>query len=119
MTEPSRASGATLDALRRRVKEILSGLEHPPLGLAAALAEECGEVARHLLDCHAYGRPLDRPALASELADVLICVCETATAHGIDLDAAMSARLAKLETQVPEWRAAFGEALRRARAAPP
>ena len=54
----------TLESLRQRLETILKGLHHPPLGASTALAEECGEAAKLLLDHHAYGAPLDRDALA-------------------------------------------------------
>ena len=77
--------GYTLESLRRRLDEILDGLQHPPLGAATALAEECGEVAKLVLDHHAYGGPLDSHALGGELVDVMVCLCEIASQHGIDL----------------------------------
>ena len=107
----------SLDRLRIRLAAILAGLEHPPLGTVAALAEECGEVAKVLLDHHAYGKPLDSELLGGELADVLVCLCEIATLHGIDLDAATAAKLRDLERRAPEWRLTLAEALARARRA--
>ena len=71
-----------LSAIQSRVARILEDLHHPPLGMAAALSEECGEVSALLLDHHAYGKPLDLEALAGELVDVLVCLCEIATHHG-------------------------------------
>ena len=112
---PSADDPRPLDAHRQRLAEILSGLEHPPLGTAVALAEECGEVAKHILDHHAYGRPLERSALGSELADVFVCLCEIATRHGIDLDAAVAAKEAALRKLAPEWRVTLAEALKKAR----
>jgi NTP pyrophosphatase (non-canonical NTP hydrolase) len=106
---------APLDAHRQLLAEILAGLEHPPLGAGVALAEECGEVAKHLLDHHAYGRPLERDALGSELADVFVCICEIATLHRIDLDAAVAAKEESLRKLAPEWRVTLAEALKRAR----
>lgn len=104
-----------LDALREHLAQLLRGLEHPPLGSVAALAEEVGEVSQHLLDHHAYGKALDTDALGSELADVLICLCEIATAHGISFDAAVAKRVERLAGQVPGWREKLSEPLRRAR----
>jgi NTP pyrophosphatase (non-canonical NTP hydrolase) len=111
-------SAAPLGALGRRAASILAGLEHPPLGMAAALAEECGEVARVLLDHHGYGRPLDPDSLGHELADVLVCLFEIAGAHGIDFDRALERRLVLLESQAPRWREELAQALRRARGGP-
>ncbi len=108
-------SPPTLEDLRRRLATILAGLEHPPLGAAVALAEECGEVAKLLLDHHAYGAPLDRAHLGSELLDVFTCLCEIATLHGIDLDAAAAAKVLDLEGRAPQWRVQLADALKRAR----
>ena len=93
-----------LEHLRKSFAEVLADLEHPPLGAGVALAEECGEVAKLLLDHHAYGRPLDPAALASELLDVLVCLCEIATLHHVDLDAAARKKLKDLSRRAPEWR---------------
>lgn len=105
----------TLSDLQADLRHLLRGLEHPPLGSGVALAEECGEVNQLLLDHHAYGKPLRGEALSSELADVLICLCEIASQHGLDLEAGMSRRLEKLREQAPRWREDLGPALRRAR----
>jgi NTP pyrophosphatase (non-canonical NTP hydrolase) len=103
--------GPTIDELQARLKEILLGLEHPPLGSAAALAEEAGEVSKILLDHHAYGRPLDPKDLGGELADVIVCLCEIATLHGIDLAEAAARKLASLAERAPGWRKDLGAAL--------
>ena len=108
-----------LKSLQPWLAQCLEGLEHPPLGMGVALAEECGECARHLLDHHAYGKPLDSDALGSELADVLICLCEMATHHGIDLEEAVWQRCLKLSGQAVAWRKTLGEALKAAREEPP
>jgi len=104
----------TIRALQGRLKEILRGLEHPPLGSAAAISEEVGEVARILLDHHAYGKPLDPKALGAELTDVLVCLCEIATLHGIDLDASVQAGVADLSRRAPAWKSDLGAALDKA-----
>ncbi|HMS15573.1 MAG TPA: hypothetical protein PKA37_01960 [Planctomycetota bacterium] len=105
----------SLDQARAQFAAILSGLEHPNLGMAAALAEECGEVAKLLLDHHAYGKPLDSQKLGGELIDVFICLCEVATRHGVDLDAALKDKMSDIALRAPQWRADLSEALRRAR----
>jgi len=104
-----------LDALRARFTAILDDLDHPPLGAATALAEECGEVAKVLLDHHAYGRPLDKDDLGGELCDVMVCLFEIATLHGIDLDQALAAKADDLAIRAPKWRAQLADALRKAR----
>lgn len=105
----------TLEQARREFARILEGLDHPPLGMAAALAEECGEVARLLLDRHAYGKPLEKTRLAGELMDVFVCLCEIATSAGVDMDAAVAAKLHDLGERAPAWRVELAEALRKAR----
>ena len=101
----------TLQDLQARLAAVLRGLAHPPLGSSAALSEEVGEVAKHLLDHHGYGKALDAAALGGELADVLVCLCEIATLHRIDLDAAVRAKLADIAARAPGWRKDFGPAL--------
>jgi NTP pyrophosphatase (non-canonical NTP hydrolase) len=110
MTMPSDSS-ITLRDLQARLADVLRGLAHPPLASAAALSEEVGEVAKHLLDHHGYGKPLSADALAGELADVLVCLNEIATLHGIDLGAAMLAKLDDLAARAPKWRKDLGAAL--------
>lgn len=109
------AEAHTLESLRKRLDAILADLQHPPLGAATALAEECGEVAKLLLDHHAYGSTLDKDALGGELVDVIVCVCEIATLHGIDLDRAAASKLEDLARRAPKWREQLGQALREAR----
>ena len=101
----------TIEELQKRLKDLLLGIEHPPLGSAAALSEEVGEVAKLLLDHHAYGKALDSGALGGELADVLVCLCEIATLHRIDLGAAARKKLEDLAARAPEWRRDLGPAL--------
>ena len=101
----------TIDDLQKRLKDLLRGLEHPPLGSVAALSEEVGEVAKLLLDHHAYGKALDPAALGGELADVLVCLCEIATLHGVDLGDAAAKKLSDLATRAPQWRKDLGAAL--------
>jgi NTP pyrophosphatase (non-canonical NTP hydrolase) len=101
----------TLRDLQDRLRNLLKGLEHPPLGAAAALSEEVGEVSKHLLDHHGYGKAIDVAELGGELADVLVCLCEIATLHGIDLDAAVRKKIADLGGRVPGWKKDFGAAL--------
>lgn len=108
MTQPTPLS---LTDIQARLRAILRGLEHPPLGAATALSEEVGEVAKLLLDHHAYGKPLDQDKLGGELADVLTCLCEIASLHGIDLGAAAAGKLEDLATRAPKWRADLGAAI--------
>jgi NTP pyrophosphatase (non-canonical NTP hydrolase) len=101
----------TLQSVQAELAGILRGLAHPPLASAAALSEEVGEVAKHLLDHHAYGKPLDSAALGGELADVLVCLCEIATLHKIDLGDAVLRKVADLAARAPAWRKDLGAAL--------
>lgn len=104
----------TLRDLQCRLAASLAGLHHPPLGSAAALAEEVGELSKHLVDHHCYGKAFDRAAFGAELADVLICVAELATLHGVDLQDAALAKIADVERLAPKWRTQLGGALERA-----
>ena len=115
MNDNSGPSSFNLGALQAWAKEILAGLEHPPLGMAAALAEECGEVATCLLDHHAYGKPLERDLLGDELVDVLVCLLEIASHHGIDLEVAADRKLRDIAKKAPEWRELLAEALKKSR----
>ena len=103
---------ACLQAWARRT---LAGLEHPPLGMAAALAEECGEVSADLLEHHAYGKELDHDSLGDELVDVLVCLLEIASHHGIDFQEAARRKLTEIASKTPEWRRTLGEALKKSR----
>ncbi len=65
---------------------------------ALVLAEEVGEVCRAVVKTHQRVRPATRGNLAEELADVIIVATALADRAGIDLDAALDARLARLLT---------------------
>ena len=104
-------SDGPLDGARDRAEEVLRGVEHPPLAAAAALAEECGEVSKLLLDHYAYGEPLSPEALGDELADVLICVFGIASGQGISLDESFDRKLSRIAPKVPGWREALSDHL--------
>ena len=104
-------SPITLPDLQARLAEILRRLAHPPLGSVAAMSEEVGEVAKLLLDHHAYGKALDPAALGDELADVLVCLCEIATLHKVDLGDAVLRKIGDLAARAPGWRKDLGAAL--------
>jgi len=114
----SESDAMRLGKLQSRMAKVLAGLEHPPLGMAAALSEECGEVAAQLLNHHAYGQPLDAAALGDELIDVLVCLLEIATAHQINLEEAARRKLAVIEAKAPGWRKTLQAALKKARMKP-
>ena len=104
-------SSVTISEAQAALAAILAGLHHPPLGAAAALSEETGETSKILLDHHGYGKPLDKSALAGELADVFVCLAEIATLHGIDLGEAVSTKVDDLAKRAPKWRTDISGAL--------
>ena len=73
----------------------------PPLLMLARLTEETGEVARVV--SHAHGKtPKPGEAageLAEELADLLFVVISMANSHGINLEEAFLAAMAKYEAR--------------------
>ena len=79
-------------------------LSHTPGVTALDLLSEFGEVAKELLKATDYGShaPIDNPALADELGDLLYSLCELATAVNVDLDQALTAALAKYEARWQE-----------------
>jgi NTP pyrophosphatase (non-canonical NTP hydrolase) len=94
----------TLKEAQERVDAWIGRFEEgyfPPLLMLARLAEETGEVARVL--AHAHGKkPKPGEAageLAEELADLLFVLISMANSHGIDLEEAFLAALAKYEAR--------------------
>jgi len=79
-------------------------LSHMPGVYALDLLSEFGEVAKELLKATDYGAhaPIDNPALADELGDLLYSLCELATAVNVDLDAALTTVLAKYDVRWQE-----------------
>lgn len=104
-----------LPALQAQVRALLAGLEHPRLGVALALGEECGEILRCVLDQEVYGKEAGA-ALAAEVGDALVALVELCERFGLDLDACARAALAKVERLAPAWRADLGPHLARLRA---
>ena len=100
----------TLDGLQRDLRTLLTGLEHPRMGAALALAEECGEVVRCVLDAECYGKEV-RADLAGELGDALAARAEVAERDGLSLEAAATRTLEKIRLKAPGWRAEMGERL--------
>lgn len=96
--------------LQRRVTELTTGIEHPRVGAALALAEECGEVMRCVLDGEYYGKDV-RAALADEVGDVLIALVEVCDRFGIELVDSAGAAVDKLERKAPAWREELGDRL--------
>ena len=96
--------------LQQRVMELTRGIEHPRVGAALALAEECGEVMRCVLDGEYYGKDT-RAALADEVGDVLISLLEVCDRYGIQLADCAQGAVDKLERKAPQWREELGERL--------
>lgn len=82
---------------------------HNPKELAVAIAAEAGELLQHFVwqnPEQSERRIADRrEAIASEIADVAILLFELADNSGIDLAAAMRAKLARNEERYPVERA--------------
>ncbi len=78
---------------------------HNPKELAIAITAEAGELLQHFVwQSHAQSdrRVLDRRAeIESEMADVAILLFELAENCGVDLAAAMRAKLARNEVRYP------------------
>ncbi len=89
--------------LQSRVATLLEGIEHPRVGAALALAEECGEVMKWVVDREMYG-DADASALEGEIGDVLVAVAELASRYGLSLDSAADGALEKLAEKAPHWR---------------
>jgi NTP pyrophosphatase (non-canonical NTP hydrolase) len=100
-----------LGELQAETARRMEGIEHPRLGAALALAEECGEVVRCVLDQEIYAK--DRQAaLADEVGDTLLALVEVCLRFGLSFEACAGAALAKLGAQAPRWRAELGDHLR-------
>jgi len=105
----------TLESVQARVAEVLGAIAHPRVGAGLALSEECGEVAKLVLDREVYAKPVSDEALAGELCDVLVCVAELGNLYGIDLGAALSAKLDDLALRAPKWAEELGPGVAAAR----
>jgi NTP pyrophosphatase (non-canonical NTP hydrolase) len=103
-----------LDELQQEVREVTVGIEHPRVGAALALAEECGEVMRCVLDREYYGKDV-AAALHGEVGDVLVALAEVCDRFGVSLEQAAHDAVAKLRRKAPEWRAELGDRLIRLR----
>jgi len=104
-----------LDRLQSEARRLTEGLEHPRVGAALALGEECGEILRWVLEHEIYGSDAPPAALAGEIGDVLVTLAELCDRYGLSLGECGTAVLAKLERKVPEWREQIGDGLREAR----
>jgi NTP pyrophosphatase (non-canonical NTP hydrolase) len=106
----------TLADLRRRVAEFIAARDweqfHTPKNLSASIAIEAAELVEHfqwLTDEQATIALQEEgklEAVAEEMADVFIYLLSLANALGVDVSAAVLAKLERNETRFPaeEWR---------------
>ena len=104
----------TLDDLQAKIRALTVGIEHPRVGSALALAEECGEVMRCVLDREYYGKDVTA-ALADEVGDVLVALAELCDRFGVSLAKCAEQAVAKIARKAPAWRAELGDRLVRLR----
>jgi len=110
-----------LKELQAQVVLLTRGIEHPRVGAALALAEECGEVMRCVLDGEYYGKPVADP-LRGEIGDVLIALAELCDRFGLALEDCARLTLEKVAAKAPGWREELGgrlQELRRRMDGPP
>jgi len=105
---------APLETLQAEVRTLMRGIEHPRMGAALALAEECGEVMRCVLDRECYGKDV-AAALEGEIGDVLLALVEVCDRFGVSLARAADGALAKLRRKAPQWRSELGDRMERLR----
>ena len=109
----------TLRALTEKVRAFADardwGQYHSPRNLAMAVAVEAAELLALYLWCEDDGpqplTPERRPRVAEEAADVLICLLNLCDRAGVDLGAAVAAKLAQAERKYPADRVR-GQALK-------
>jgi NTP pyrophosphatase (non-canonical NTP hydrolase) len=93
------------DALRQFNAERDWGRYHNPRNLAMALSVEAGELLELYLWSSDEGPqpavPARAPRVAEEAADVLICLLNLCAHAGVDLSAALEAKLAKNALKYP------------------
>ena len=99
-----------IEALQQEVRTLMQGIEHPRVGAALALAEECGEVMRWVLEREVYGGK-EKSLLAEEVGDVLLALAEICDRYELSLEACATDAVAKLRRKAPEWREALGGSL--------
>jgi dCTP diphosphatase len=103
----------TVEALTAEIRAFRDARDwlqfHNPKELAVAIAAEAGELLQHFVwqnPSQSERRVVDRrDEIASEIADVAILLFELADNSGIDLAAAMRAKLARNEERYPADRA--------------
>ncbi len=96
--------------LQSRIAALTVGIEHPRVGAALALGEECGEVMRCVLEREYYGKDIGAD-LTDEVGDVLIALMEICDRFGLSAETCAAGAIAKLERKAPGWRAELGDRL--------
>lgn len=103
----------TIQALTERILAFRDARDwkqfHSPKEMAVAIAAEAGELLQHFVWQDAAQSEervrTRREAIAEEMADVAILLFEFADNIGVDLAAAMSAKLARNEARYPQEKA--------------
>ena len=101
--------GATIDELTADIRAFRDARDwrqfHNPKELAVAIAAEAGELLQHFVwqnpEQSEQRLVARRAEIADEIADVAILLFELADNSGIDLAAAMRAKLARNEVRYP------------------
>lgn len=111
MSNPMRDDTTTLAAIRERVLAFARERDwvqfHSPKNLSMALAAEAGELMEHFLWSESSASqavvadPAKRQKIADELADVVIYALEFANITGLDVAAAIEAKLAQNAAKYP------------------
>lgn len=109
--KPMTDGKTTVAELRERVLAFVRERDweqfHSPKNLSMALAAESGELMEHFLWAESKASlavvqdPNKRPAIEAELADVVIYALEFANICGIDLAAAIGAKMAANAKKYP------------------
>lgn len=111
MKKPMRDDTTTLAELRESVLAFARARDweqfHSPKYLSMALAAEAGELMEHFLWCESAASaavlqdPQKRQKISDEIADVVIYALEFANVSGIDLAAAIEAKMAQNAAKYP------------------
>lgn len=111
MTKPMRDDQTTVSQLRERVMEFARERDwvqfHSPKNLSMALAAEAGELMEHFLwsesaaSAAVVADPAKRQKIADELADIVIYALEFANVSGLDVAAAIEAKLVQNAAKYP------------------
>ncbi|MBX3736508.1 MAG: nucleotide pyrophosphohydrolase [Candidatus Didemnitutus sp.] len=111
MSKPMRDDQTTVAELRERVLAFARERDwvqfHSPKNLSMALAAEAGELMEHFLWAESAASqgvvqdPKKRQKIADEVADVVIYALEFANISGLDVAAAIEAKLAQNAAKYP------------------